>query len=278
MPADLASSLGYGSNYTYTNYGTGRYYNALAHPFLGLKFTGMIFFQGESETGRDATAEKYKRDFKAYMTEMRSRFGFDFPIYNIQLTDYTSKAATEYGWTNVGYLRAQQYGAYKEMTGIRLIPSYDLGADEGYGNYAHSPYKDLLAKRVAKLVLADIYGIGTADAALAPEPVEVTTVSSTTSKKVINVRFTNVGTGLTTTDNSTTVTGFTYGRNASPKSNTAVSAAIISKDTVQITVSRYSVSTYFKYIGYACKNNVPKTDAKLINSYGIPALAFWLPL
>ena len=278
MPADLASSLGYGSNYSYTNYGTGRFYNALAHPFLGLQFTGMIFFQGESETARDTTAENYKRDFKAYMAEMRSRFGFDFPIYNIQLTDYTSKAETEYGWTNIGYLRAQQYSAYKEMTGIRLIPSYDLGADEGYGNYAHSPYKDLLAARVAKLALADIYGIGTADAALAPEPVEVTIVSSTTSKRVINVRFTNVGTGLTTTNNSTTVTGFTYGRNASPKSCTAVSATIISTDTVQITVNRTSVSTYCKYIGYACKNNVPKTDVRLINSYGIPALAFWLPL
>ena len=278
MPAELNASLGYTNSNVYTNVGISTFYNALTHPFLKMKFTGMIYFQGESETGSDTSAANYKRDFEAYMTELRSRWGFDFPIYNVQLCDYTSKAETEYGWSNVGYIRAQQYSAYTEMTGIRLVPSYDLGADEGYGNYAHSPYKEELADRVAKLALADIYGIGTADEALAPEPVSVTVVNSSSSSRTINVKFKNVGDGLTTTNNSTTVKGFTYGRNASPKSCTAVSATIISNDTVQMTVSRNYVSTYCKYIGYACKNNVPKTDAKLINSYGIPALAFWLPI
>ena len=71
----------------------------------------------------------YSHEFKALMTEYRQRWGFEFPIYNVQLSDYTSKGISF--CPNSGYIRAQQFNAYLDMTGVRLIPSYDLGSDEG---------------------------------------------------------------------------------------------------------------------------------------------------
>lgn len=271
MPKELANSLGYTTGFMMK---PADYYNALTHPFLKMKFTGMVFCQGESETfvGANPPAANYARDFEALMTELRNRWGFDFPIYNIQLTDYTSQSVES--CPNTGYVRVQQYNAYKNMNGVRLIPAYDLGADEGYSNYLHSPYKKELGDRVADLVLAEIYGKGALEAALAPEP-ETISVARQGDNKVVTVKFKNAGEGLKASNGSDSVGGFVYGRTKQPGNYaiTQVSAKIISKDTVQITVPSKTI-----YIGCACKVNVPKTDVRLVNSYGLPATAFYLPL
>ena len=271
MPKELADQFGYTKGGAV---GVSKYYNGLINPFLKMKFTAMVFFQGESESfrGADPAPKNYARDFEALMTELRSRWGFDFPIYNIQLSDYTAKAETEYPYAiNVSYVRAQQYNAYKKMSGVRLIPSYDLGAREGYANFLHSPYKKELAERVADLVLAEIYGVGSVDAALAPEPEKITVVSSTEDQKVIEIKFKNVGDGLRSSGGSDTVTGFAYGRTIQPNSLTATTGKIISSDTVQLTVSAKCT-----YVGYANISHVEKGTAQLYNSYGLPALAFHL--
>ncbi|MBQ7698870.1 MAG: hypothetical protein IJT49_00840 [Clostridia bacterium] len=287
MPKNLTDKFGYTAG---SGVGVNEFYNALTHPFLNMKFTGMIFFQGESESfyGTQSTfhygarPDDYARDFEALMTELRSRWGFDFPIYNVQLTDYTAQSVdpnAQYGYTPyVGIVRTQQYNAYKNMKAVRLISSYDLGADEGYGNYLHSPYKQELAERIADLVLAEMYNIGDLKKAQIPEPEEITVVSSESSKMVINVKFKNVGDGLKTTNGSDTFAGFSYGRSSVPSAITDVEGKIISEDTVQITVERNKVSTFCKYIGYACQAHIAKDTVKIVNSYGMPVLAFYLPV
>ena len=280
MPKELTDSLG-------IHVGTNRYYNALTHPFLKMKFTGMIFYQGESESMMYPTtpATDYAKNFEALMTELRSRWGFDFPIYNVQLCDYTEQSTamtlngkTNSGYTpNVGVVRVQQYNAYKNMEGVRLIASYDLGPVEGYGNFLHPPYKKELGERIADLALSEIYGIGPAEKALSPEPVEVKIISTDNSGKIINVKFKNVGEGLTATDGGDTVVGFITGRSQTPTGGSVkeLTGKIISPDTVQLTVSGTARNVY---VGYACTVHIAKTDVKLVNSYGLPALAFYLPV
>ena len=282
MPKELSDSLGIKA-------GTNRYYNALIHPFLKMKFTGLIFLQGESESMRTPSTppKDYAKNFEALMTELRSRWGFDFPIYNIQLMDYTEQSTQPYlngeynaGYTpNVGVVRAQQYDAYKNMTNIRLVPSYDLGAEEGYnrsGGFLHPPYKKELGERVADLVLADIYGLGSLEAQLAPEPVEVKIISTDNGEKTINIKFKNVGEGLVATDGGDTVTGFVSGRSATPDPTAIkeMTGKIISPDTVQVVVPGTAKTVN---IGYASMANIKKTSIKLVNSYGMPVLAFYLP-
>ena len=270
MPKEVASSFGYTTGGTV---GLSEYYNGLTHPFLKLQFTGMVFFQGESDSsaGADSYANNYARNFEALMNELRSRWGFDFPIYNVQLSDYTSQSVS--GFPLVGVVRAQQYKAYKNMTGVRLIPSYDLGADESDANYLHSPYKKALGYRIADLILADVYGVGSADAALAPEPVSVKVVSRNNDMKTVEIKFANVGDGLVSQAGGNTFNGCVYGSNSSPKSVTKVSGKITAKDTVQITVSGKAT-----YAGYACAAHVADSDVQLLNSYGLPVLAFYLPI
>ncbi|MBO4868836.1 MAG: hypothetical protein J5585_03910 [Clostridia bacterium] len=248
--------------------GVAEFYNGLIHPFLRIKFKGMVFFQGESEgfTGSNPTPKKYDRDLKAYFTELRSRWGFDFPVYNVQLSDYTIQSAA--GSANTGYVRAQQYNAYLNMENTRIIPSYDLGGDDKDPNYMHSPKKKALGDRIANLVLADLYGIGSADDALAPEPVEI---KLSDDKTYATVRFKNVGEGLVSKGGEGKFNGFEAGKITKL---TAVEAEIISKDTVKV----YLPSGSLTGIAYACAPHVAANDVQLYNSNGLPAVAFYMYL
>lgn len=277
MPKELADEFGYVKGIFAA---PGEHYNGLMHPFLRMKFKGMVFFQGEAEGGTNSvpSSPEYARDFEALMTELRSRWGFDFPIYNVQISDYPGEE-TETNWTHVGEVRTKQYDAYKNMAGVRLIPSFDLGSKSTDREGAHSPYKKELADRIADLVLADIYGIGSADKALAPEPESVTVVSSSADEKVIDIKFKNTGSGLVSLSKTDVVSGFACGETEHPYDDvlTEVSGKITSADTVRVTVPGDA-----EYIGYACmkrtatENDVLKTQ--LYSSNNLPALAFYLEL
>ena len=264
MPENLVTQFKYKVG---GNVSPSAYYNVLVHPFLNMQFKAMVFFQGESEgfTGANPTPKKYARDFEALMTEYRRLWGFDFPIYNVQLSDYTAEGSKT--CTNVGLVRSQQYDAYKAMTGIRLIPSYDLGSKEGYSNYFHSPYKKELAQRIAAIILAEQYGKGVLEDTLAPEPVEI---KLSDDKTYFTVKFKNVGEGLKSTSGDNKVSGFAVGKIAKL---TAAEAEIISADTVKVYVPEGANTSG---IGYAAITHVTSDTVQLYNSHDIPALAFYL--
>ena len=276
MPKEVADTFGYTKG-IYVN--ASEHYNGLMHPFLNLKFTAMVFFQGEAEGGTNSypASKTYARDFEALMTELRNRWGFDFPIYNVQISDYPGQEC-ETHWTHVGEVRAQQYDAYKAMSGIRLIPSYDIGSKSTDPDGAHSPYKKELADRIVNIALADLYGIGKAEDALAPEPSDIKVISSTGEEKEIEIKFKYTGGGLTSLSKTDKVSGFVYGSTEHPydEGSTAVSGTIVSADTVRMTVPAGC-----GYIGYACEQRTVLKDvptAQLYNSNGLPALAFYLEL
>ena len=276
MPKETADKFSYKKG-IYVN--AAEHYNGLINPFVGMSFKAMVFFQGEAEGGTNSvpSSMNYARDFEALMTELRSRWGFDFPIYNVQISDYPGEECETY-WTHVGDVRAQQYDAYKKMSGVRLIPSYDIGSKTTDPDGAHSPYKKELSDRISSLALADLYGVGKADDALAPEPDKITVVSSTAQEKVIDIKFKYAGDGLVSLSGSDTVSGFMSGKSVHPYLNekNTVSGKIISKDTVRVTVPANCL-----YIGYASAYRTMKDDVpvmQLYNSNGLPALAFYLEL
>ena len=277
MPIEIANQF----NYTKGIFvAPAEHYNGLMHPFLKMKFKAMVFFQGEAEGGGNSvpTSSNYARDLEALITELRSRWGFDFPVYNVQLSNYTGEECETY-WTHVGEVRSQQYDAYKVMSSMRLIPSYDIGSKSTDPDGAHSPYKQELAARITDLALAELYGIGNAADALAPEPEQITVVSTTDKEKVVEIKFANVGEGLTSLSGTSEASGFVYGKTVHPYTygNKTATGQIISADTVRVTVSADC-----KYIGYACMQLTATSDDVLIpqlyNSFNLPPLAFYLEL
>ena len=266
MPKSLADQFKYKNNGG--NVGVSEYYNAIIHPFIKMKFKAMVFIQGESESaaGANPSAKKYSRDLQALMEEYRKEWGFEFPIYNVQLTDYTAQSLKT-GWLNVGYIRAQQYNVYKNMTGMKLIPTYDIGSDENDPNYMHSPYKEALAKRIANLALAEFYGKGSVEEAMAPEPEEIVVSDD---KTYVTVRFKYVGEGLRSLTGDSRFAGFAFG---AVTDLTEAEAEIISKDTVKVYVPE---GVKLTGIGYACITHLEKgVGAQLYSSNDLPALAFY---
>ncbi len=70
LPADLAREQGYSAG---NNVCLGGYYNTLINPFVGLPCKGMLFFQGESEGGLKAYADKYAKEMTLLIQDERAR-------------------------------------------------------------------------------------------------------------------------------------------------------------------------------------------------------------
>lgn len=270
LPAELAREQ------RYTNGGLvciGGYYNTLVYPFIGMPCKGMLFFQGESESGTKNLARKYAEEMTLLIRYERERWGQDFPLYYVQLSDYLAGGAT--AWPYLDLVRTQQFDALQTIPDSTLIVSMDLGAPEGYSDWAHSPLKYELACRVAKVALAKEYGVGEESKVSSPMPV---TATLSADKTHITVEFKNVADGLTVSGLSPeasigkTVAGFSVGVYGRLK---AVTATITSPNTVTIEVP---AGVDPSQVNYACFVTVTPENATLYGSNGLPAPAFSLQI
>ena len=248
--------------------GPGGFFNTMVNPLLGISFKGMVFFQGESEGGDGAAkAKNYAEYLKAYVTDMKEKFDYDFPFYNFQLSSYSKESLVKANFRWVNYVRFGQYDAMLEMENENLIPSYDLRSPDGHSDYMHSPRKEEQADRVLDLILAKEYGVGNKNDFLAPVPVEI---KLSEDKKTITVKFKNTGDGLVSKSGTEIVNGFYIGNDAKL---TAAQAEIVSNDTVLVHVPQNAKTDK---IAYAFDVVIDEENTQLYNSNGLPALAFML--
>lgn len=186
MPVELAQRLGYMEG---ANMPVGGYYNTLIAPLIGLQFTGQIFFQGESEGIWVEMAHSYGEDLAAFVEDERQRFGFDFSFYNIQLSSYREECDDYF--KHLYWVRASQHKALSLIPNSYLTVARDLGSLPGEPDFAHSPHKYALTRRVAAQVLAAEYGIGELKEAYSPLPVK-----AVRNKNLVTVSFDCVNGGL----------------------------------------------------------------------------------
>lgn len=165
LPVELAHECGYTSGNLVRE---GGYFNSLIYPFIPLKFKAMLFFQGESEGGWREYAERYDRELKLMVEDERARFKVNFPIYNVQLSDYGDNTFGFFKWLDIA--RAKQVDAAGIIDRYTLTVDMDLGSPEGYEDWPHSPLKKPLAMRLAKLALSREYGVGNEEDALSSMP------------------------------------------------------------------------------------------------------------
>ena len=126
-------------------------YNGVLNPIIGYGIRGTIWYQGESNAGR---AYQYRDLFPLMIENWRNEWGQgDFPFYWVQLADFQQEKSepTDSAWAE---LREAQTMTLDRLPKTGQAVIIDLGEAEDI----HPKNKQDVAKRLARLALANEYG------------------------------------------------------------------------------------------------------------------------
>ena len=289
LPNELADQ--YGSDVY--NLATGTYivnggqegrfmYNDYMIAYEGMSIAGIVWYQGESDMAGSLT-NTYPTVYKAFMDFMRSKHNTNnknFPVYFVEFPPIFTEPASypdqgTYGWQymDVGMIRGRMGSMVLKDENFYQVESSDLWNDRTFWNNLHPNCKNEQGLRAAKIACAVLGEAGIRMEEASGPVIESITFSS--NYKSATIKYKNVGDGLRTTDGSTTVKGFQYGRNAN-ELTAALSATITSSDTVTVQLTGAAARLYsITSLGYNCQTSwVFGEDINLCNSEGIPAGAF----
>ncbi|MBR5059478.1 MAG: discoidin domain-containing protein [Clostridia bacterium] len=257
-------------------------YNDYLIAYEGMSIAGILWYQGESDMAGTLT-NNYQTVYKAYMDFMRSKHNTNnknFPVYFVEFPPiYTEPASYPeqgtYGWQymDVGMIRGRMGSMVLLDDNFYQVQSSDLWHDTTFWNNLHPNCKNEQGLRAAKIACA-VNGEGNIEMENASGPI-LESVTFSSNYKSVTLKYKNVGTGLTTSDGSTTVKGFQYGRQANSVTGT-ITATITGPDTVTLKLTGAAQYLYtIESIYYNCQTSwVYGTDINLCNSEGIPAGAF----
>jgi len=157
-------------------------YNAMIAPLTNFNIAGVIWYQGESNTG---SYFAYEALFTGMIDAWRAAWKKDFPFYFMQIAPYT------YGNLPIGALlrEAQTKAALHPKTAMVVVS--DLVPDT---TNIHPTLKKEVAARLANLVLNKTYGIGSQ---IVNSPIYK---SHTVEKDKIVISFDNAANGLVCKD------------------------------------------------------------------------------
>ena len=251
-------------------------YNHFIAPFSRYAIAGIIWYQGESNFEDAYGANTFVNDFTALMTYMRSTQNVtnrDFPVFVMEFPSIYGRPADHVGdwhYMDLGKIRGMVGAIPTVLENSYVSVSSDLWSDKTFANNLHPNCKYEQGGRMAKLILSVCVKSLPMERATGPI-VESVTISE--NGQMITIKFTNVGSGLKTTDGSNVVTGFMGIKKGTTKvANATVKATITSEDTITIIAG-----TKLAGIAYNISaENFFGVDINLCNSYGLPASAFWI--
>ncbi len=119
-------------------------YNAMIYPVNNFKFKGVLWYQGETNTGN---SEGYKDLLSSMISSWRKAKGYDFPFYIVQIAGFT-------GWsdTTVRIKNAQRVVA-QTVPNSGMVVTTDLDKTDDI----HPKNKKPVGVRMANLVLKNVY-------------------------------------------------------------------------------------------------------------------------
>lgn len=125
-------------------------YNGMIAPLGRYGLRGVLWYQGESNTGEGAV---YAERLRALRNDWRHRFGRDVPMLVVQLAGYgmPPTAPVESGWAQV---RDAQRRVAGEDAHSGLVVAIDIG--DAYD--IHPPNKQELGRRLARAARHVVYG------------------------------------------------------------------------------------------------------------------------
>ncbi len=256
MPGELAEKLGYTAGAAVPVSG---YYNTLIHPFTGNRITGMLFYQGESESGGDQYLF-YANHLAATVESYREIFGIEFPFINVQLSSHGIAGSSF--WPKLPRIRAAQYDASKLIPNSFIVASMDQGYLKGDPEWAHPMRKYQIGYRTARVAAFVSYGKGEESHMLTPEPETVTWNEDGS----VTVKFKNIGDGITLAAGDK-IEGlypfYSYGGKMS------CTIEMIDSFTVKVVPKEQPYS-----IRYGMMQDATPEAANIMSSDGIPLIAF----
>jgi sialate O-acetylesterase len=124
----------------------GAAYNAMIAPLVNFPIAGVIWYQGESNTG---TAASYQQLFTAMISSWRKKWNTELPFYFAQIAPYT------YGNNNICALLREAQTKSTVLAKTGMIVTSDLVDNI---NDIHPKLKKEVGERLANYALADYYG------------------------------------------------------------------------------------------------------------------------
>ena len=228
-------------------------YNTMIAPCINYSLKGILWYQGETNTGR---AEEYAKLLPALAYDWRNKFNDpSLPFIYVQLP----------GFMDMQYLPAEsQWAALRESQLLSLsVPNSAMvvAIDLGEWNDIHPLNKKTVGERAALAAKKLAYH---ETALVSSGPIYE---SSKTEGTKIRISFTNTGSGLMVkTDNEDTLTYFSI---AGPDKKFVWAKAVIDNNTVLVWNDRI---TQPMYVRYAWADN--PDGANLYNKEGLPASPF----
>lgn len=222
-------------------------YNAMIHPIIPFSIRGVLWYQGEMNSG----PELYLKQFPFYAKMMRKVFeNPKMPIYTVQLPDYKEKH-----WPKMRDVQ-RKLADMVENSGMAVTI-------DGHEIDLHPRDKTMVVDRLSRMVLADNYGVKIVSRS--PSPVKAAASGGT-----VKVTFKDVANGLKLKDGREVRTFELAGEDGRFH---PAPAKILSKDSVLVGPSK-EVPNPAK-VRYAW---APDPDVNLYNSGDLPASPFELDL
>ncbi len=124
-------------------------YNGMIHPIEKFKYSGVIWYQGESNRDNPGL---YEELFKTLISEWRHLFNeSDLPFYYAQIAPFAYEGSDS---TSGAIIREVQYNIEKQLPNVGMAVLMDIGEE----HCIHPSNKKEVGSRLAYLALKNTYG------------------------------------------------------------------------------------------------------------------------
>jgi sialate O-acetylesterase len=227
-------------------------FNAMINPLIPYAMRGVLWYQGEANTGR---AYQYRMSFPLMIADWRQHWGQgNFPFYFVQLASFKGENGnSDKGSTWAELREAQSYALNQKATGMSVTD------DIGEPNDIHPKNKKDVGLRLAAIALNNIYD----------KPMEYSGPvyeSMTIQGNKVILNFSHTGSGLMVRDKYGYIRGFEI---AGSDQRFHYAKAFLENNKVVVYSDEVAVPVSVRY-AWADDNS----DANLYNFEDFPAVPF----
>lgn len=229
-------------------------FNAMINPLVGLSLKGMLWYQGEGNTGGRSVVS-YEKNFKTLITDWRSRWKKpDLPFFYVQIANYSIPDSIT-SKSNWALIREAQLSAL-QLPNTGMAVAIDIGSQK----QLHPRRKKQVGNRLSLIARNKIYG-ETSIVYSGPIYKEYKLIDG----KVL-ISFNHTGSGLIIKKGQEKLGGFAI---AGEDGNFVQASATITDDKILVWNELVKKPVYIRY---AWADN--PVLANLYNKEGLPASPF----